>query len=128
MKKLALLSIACIVYNNVALSQGCVVIRNIAGFGQFSQLGYNQQGKNWMMNLSTRYFRSKQPFKDSHEVPINPDPSKQNINYNYTFNLSVVRLLGNGWALGIDMPISSNSLTTRAEHLSGDRHTTHAFG
>jgi len=108
--------------------QGCVIIRNIAGFGQFAQLGYNQSDKKWMMNLGNRYFRSIQPFKDSQAIPINPDPSKQNINYNYTFDLSLIRLLGNGWALGIDLPVSSNTIVTRVEHLSGDRHSTHAFG
>lgn len=128
MKKLAIFITVFIIYNNVAKSQGCVVIRNIAGFGQFAQLGYNQQGKKWMMNADIRYFRSKQPFKDSHKIPINPDPSRQNVNYNYTLNLSLIRLLDNGWAMAIDVPVSSNSLTSRAEHLSGDRHTTRAFG
>ena len=108
--------------------QGCVVIRNIAGFGQFAQLGYDQSDKKWMINLGNRYFESIQPFKDALKLDLNPDETKRNINYNYTLNLSMIRLLQNGWAIGMDLPISNNTLVSRAEHLSGDRHSTHGFG
>ena len=114
--------------SHCAFSQGCIAIRNIAGFGQFAQLGYNQSDKKWMMNLSNRYYMAVEPFKDSQKLDLNPDESKRSINYNYTFNLSMIRLLEKGWSIGFDLPIYNNTLVRRQEHLSGDRHSTHAFG
>jgi hypothetical protein len=127
MKKI-LIALIVLIVSSKAHSQGCVVIRNIAGFGQFAQLGYDQSNKKWMISMSNRYYRSIQPFRDSDKIPLNPAPDKRNVNHNNTFNLSMIRLLDDGWAIGVDMPISANSLTTRAEHYSGDRHTTSAVG
>jgi hypothetical protein len=111
-----------------AMSQGCIIIKNMAGFGQFAQLGYGQTEEKWMMNISARYFESVTPFKDNQQIAVDPDPTKRNINYNTTVDLSVFRILNDGWGIGLALPISSNTLVSRAEHMSGDRHSTHAVG
>jgi hypothetical protein len=44
-------------------AQGCVAIRNLAGFGQFAALGYKESNNEWMMNINNRYIHATQGFK-----------------------------------------------------------------
>ena len=58
MKKLIILLLILMASINFGYSQGCVAIRNIAGFGQFAQLGYGQSTDKWMMDINNRYFQA----------------------------------------------------------------------
>ena len=107
--------------------QGCVAIRNLAGFGQFAQLGYSQNNDKWMLDINNRYFEAWKFYEGTKN--ISPKDAADNINlYEYTMNLGLNRILKNGWSIQLDLPISSNTAVSKAEHASGFRHATHAYG
>ena len=74
MKKIAILSFAFLVFAGSAKSQGCIMIRNISGFGQFSvshrnpRIGVNPRNpsqKIQIPELNTPKFRAGEAFKDA---------------------------------------------------------------
>jgi len=49
----------------------------------------------------------------------------------YTLNISVLRILNNGWSLGVSVPISANSRNNGGDHKglgTLPRYTTRSFG
>jgi hypothetical protein len=108
-------------------SQGCLPIRNLAGFGQFAVLGYKENKNEWMLDINNRYFHATQSFKGNKNVTP-PDPSNGLSIHEYTMNLELSKVLKNGWVLAIDLPFSSNSFSNKFEHGSGVYHTTSDFG
>lgn len=127
MKKLLILSSAFSLFINFAYSQGCVAIRNLAGFGQFAQLGYGQSGDKWMMDINNRYFKAWKFLEG--KTNISPPSHSDDIDlYEYTMNIGLSRVLNNGWSINFDVPVSSTAASSKAEHASGDRHSTHAYG
>jgi hypothetical protein len=127
MKKITFLFIALFIFSRYARSQGCVAIRNLAGFGNFAQLGYGQSTDKWMMDINNRYFtawRFLQGTKD-----ISPASHADDIDiYEYQMDIGMSRILDHGWSIGLDVPILFNSASSKAEHASGDRHSTSAYG
>lgn len=109
-------------------AQGCLPIRNIAGFGQFAQLGYLQSPDRWMINISGRYFKAFQPINGTTKVPIPASAADRWINFNRTLNFSINRALENDWSLALDIPMYSNESVGKREHRSGDRHATNTVG
>jgi hypothetical protein len=109
-------------------SQGCLPIRNIAGFGQFAQLGYLQSPDKWMINISGRYFKAFQPINGTTKVPIPDLAVDRFINLNRALNISINKALENDWSLALDIPMFSNESIGKQEHRSGVRHATKAFG
>ncbi len=108
-------------------AQGCVAIRNLAGFGQFAALGYKETSNEWMLNINNRYIHATQGFKGNKNVTPK-DPSNGLSLYEYTLNFELSKTLKNGWALAVDLPFLSNTAVDRVEHGSGDRHSTSAVG
>jgi hypothetical protein len=107
--------------------QGCLTIRNLAGFGQFAALGYKENNHEWMLDINNRYFHATQAFKGNKNVT--PADPKNGLTINaYTLNFELSRALKNGWVLAIDLPVSANSISDKLEHFSGEYHTTSAFG
>jgi len=128
MKKKFLLIIAAILIVEAAKSQGCVIVRNISGFGQYNFTNNTFTTSNWQMDLTGRYFKSFRDFKgeeDLHTVEQN-----QSVNHVYSMDLTASRMLANGWSLSLSLPVTSNSRSSSAEHggLNTTRHTTHSFG
>ena len=106
-------------------SQGCVAVRAIAGFGQYGQMEYNSSSSKWFMNLNNRYFRSFRTFKGTADQHT---PRKEEvINKVFTSDITLLRLLDNGWSLTLDVPVIAASRSTTFEH-GGKRHATHSFG
>jgi hypothetical protein len=126
-KKIFSPAIAILLLCSQAKSQGCVAIRNVAGFGQFAALGYKETTDEWMMNINNRYFHATQAFKGKDNVTP-ADPNNGLSIYEYTMNLELSKILKKGWALAIDLPVSSNTIVSKAEHASGVRHSTSDFG
>ena len=106
-----------------AHSQGCVAIRNLAGFGSFASLGYAQTQNTWSLDMNNRYFQAY----DLYEGKTHKGYDSINI-YEYMINFELSHVLKNGWAFSLDVPIASNTIVSRVEHASGERHSTHAFG
>jgi hypothetical protein len=127
MKKSNFLSFIFLLFSGFSHSQGCVAIRNLAGFGQFAQLGYGQSNNKWMLDINNRYFKAWKFLQG--KTNISPPSHSDDIDlYEYTMNLGIGRVLSNGWSINLDMPISSNSASSKLEHASGERHSTHAYG
>ena len=127
MKKLFIALLMFMVSANFVYSQGCVAIRNITGFGQFTQLGYQQSNDNWVMDVNSRYFKAYNVFQG--KTKETPADLRSGVTlYESTTNFELTRLLNNGWALSLDMPIDANETAGELEHASGEYHTTHAFG
>src|SRR6185437_1602318 len=111
----------------ITYSQGCVAIRNIAGGGQFAELGYDQSTDKWMMDINNRYFYAWRFLEG--KTDISPKSHSDDIRlYEYTMNIGISRVLDKGWSLALDMPISVNAVSSKADNASGDRHTFHAYG
>ncbi len=127
MPKLFIILSAISFISSESKSQGCVAIRNVAGFGEFAALGYKETTDKWMMNINNRYFHATQAFRGKDNVTP-PDPNNGLSIYEYTMNLELSRILSKGWELAIDLPISSNTIVSKAEHASGVRHSTSDFG
>ena len=126
-KSFFLVAISTLFFSSAVRSQGCVAIRNVAGFGEFAALGYKETTDKWMMNINNRYFHATQAFKGKDNVTP-ADPSNRLSIYEYTMNLELSRMMTKGWELAIDLPISSNTIVSKAEHASGERHSTSDFG
>jgi hypothetical protein len=128
MKSFLSLTLIFLLARTESFSQGCVAIRNVAGFGQFAVLGYKETQDEWMMNIGNRYFHATQSFKGKNNVTP-PDQKKNGLTLTeFTMNMELSKILKNGWSLAIDLPVSSNSASDNLEHASGGYHTTSAFG
>jgi hypothetical protein len=126
-KAIFLLSIPILFFSNELNAQGCLAIRNLAGFGQFAALGYKENNNEWMLDINNRYFHATQAFKGNKNVTPS-DPRNGLDIKEFTMNLELSRILKNGWVLAIDLPVSANSISDKLEHASGTYHTTSDFG
>jgi len=124
MKRLIFPMIMSLFFAIAAQSQGCVAIRNLAGFGSFASLGYAQTQNTWSLDVNNRYFQAYDVF----EGKTNKGGDDSINLYEYMINFELSHVLKNGWSISLDVPIASNTVVSRAEHASGERHSTHAFG
>ncbi len=126
MKTLILLSLVITIITNQALSQGCVAIRNVAGISPDLLFENVQPNNKLIFNVTNRYFEASKSFKGD---KLFSDTLVTN--RIYTINISVLKILKNGWSLGLNVPIGANSRTNGADHkgaLSFPKYTTHAVG
>ena len=130
MKKFTLLLFVVTVFSGGAKSQGCIAIRNLTGFGQFSLPGYNEEPIKWMVNVNTRYSEFHKTYAGSEEVPI--PAQDQPFSNTFILDFAVTRFYEKGWSVTVDVPIMSASRRTYQEHggATGDhvKHTTNSFG
>lgn len=120
MKKITL-TLAILFVAVTAFPQGCVAIRNLAGFGQFAALGYGNTDAKWMMNVEYRFFQANSLYKSTTK-----QPDDGIVNNNSTLNFNISRMLSKGWLISLDVPILSN--TVSATHPDLQRHTWKIFG
>src|ERR1700687_5344712 len=121
MKKIIIALLILMVSANLGYSQGCVAIRNIAGGGQFAELGYGQSTDKWMMDINNRYFYAWRFLQG--KADISPTSHSDDIRiYEYTMNIGISRVLDKGWSLALDLPVVVNTASSKLEHASGDRH------
>lgn len=113
---------------NHATAQGCVVVRNISGFGQYLQTEKAFASYNWLVNVNNRYFKAYRDFQGGTEQRT-PKQDESRV-YSYTMDLMVTRLMREGWSLSMGLPIMANTRSTTLEHggAGTPRHSTHAFG
>ena len=128
MKKFFFLSFVLLFITAAAYTQGCVIVRNISGFGQYNLTDNAFSTSNWQMNLTTRYFKSFRDYKGTtdQKTPEN----NQSINRVFSMDISVNRILNKGWSVNISLPVTSNSRSSTAEHGGANttRHITRSFG
>jgi len=128
MKKIFLLMIAATLLVGAAKPQGCIVVRNISGFGQYNLADKSFSTASWQLNINNRYFKSHRDFKGT----VDQNTAKQNeaVVKSFTTDISISRMLENGWSLSLSIPIATNSRTSSGEHggFNTTRHTTNSFG
>ncbi len=126
--KLIILSTLFFTSCQCANAQGCIMVRNISGFGQYNLADNAFTVSNWQLNTVGRYFRAYREFKGAEDQHT---PEKdQSVIESYSVDISISRLLQKGWSLELSVPVSSNSRTASKEHggAGTSRHATHTFG
>jgi hypothetical protein len=108
-----------------AFTQGCVAIRNVAGVSPdllFKNIDPNER---FILNVTNRYFEASSTYIADKFIT-----DTLVTNRIYTLNISVFRLLENGWSVAVSMPVSANSRTNSRDHGGPQtpKHTTHSFG
>jgi hypothetical protein len=126
MKKLAMLFLLSQAPSIFGFSQGCVAIRNVGGISP-DQLFENMTGnEKFIFNITNRYFEAKKSFREDKAFSDTLVTNKI-----FTMNISVLRILNNGWSIGLSVPIAANSRNNGADHMgafSYPKYTTRAFG
>jgi hypothetical protein len=128
MKKYATLFFSSWLFCQAANSQGCVVVRNISGFGQYNLTDNAFTVSDWQLNINNRYFKAYKDYKGTTDQKT-PEQNESVVR-SFSTDISIGRLLRNGWSLDLSVPFASNSRTTSIEHGGPNttRHTTHSFG
>ncbi len=106
MKKLILFSFS-IVIGIYASTQGCVAIRNVGGISPYLLFENIQPNDKLILNVTNRYFEAS-TFRGDKFIT-----DTLVTNRIYTLNISVLRILNNGWSLGVSIPVSANSHNNR---------------
>ena len=128
MKKIIFCLIAPLLLYNSANSQGCIMIRNISGFGQYNLTDNAFTVSDWQLNITSRYFKSFRDFKGTEDQKT---PKKdQSIIRSFSTDITLSKLMKNGWSLDLSIPVAANSRSADKEHggAGTTRHTTHTFG
>jgi len=128
MKKLIVLLLVVALFSSNSYSQGCVMIRSINGFGQYNGLNNSFTTSEWQITVSSRYYGANKNYFGDEEMT----PAKQNqtVNSVFTAEVTVARLLKNGWSLDLTIPYTDGARTSNGEHGGANttRYTTRATG
>jgi len=126
MKKLLILVCVGILTGHTIYAQGCIMVRNISGFGQYNLTDHSFSSSTWQLNIVSRYFKSFREFKDD-EDQKNPEAG---INHVFSTDFSVSRFFDKGYSINFSLPINVNSRSTTTEHggKGTPRYVTHSFG
>lgn len=129
MKKLILI-IVLITINKFASAQGCVAIRSNGNTCSMSK----PSEKKWQLNLNNRYFRSYKHFVGKEEQKHRVDSNTQVINHSYSLDLTLTHTLTSRWSIAVDVPVISNTRSSKYEHYGNTslspnaRRSTHSTG
>lgn len=126
MRQFIILSSIGILIGSGSHSQGCIMVRNIAGFGQYNFTDRSFSSSDWQFNITTRYFKAWRDFKGTVDQKTIAD--SQSIIRSFTMDMTMTRLMKNGWSISGSIPILVNSRSSVKDHDSIHRHTTHTFG
>src|SRR5437762_13347967 len=107
MKKIISLLLALWLFNQTVKSQGCIPVRNISGFGQYNLTDNAFSISDWQINITSRYFKSFRDFKGTTDQKT-PEQN-ESINHVFLTDVSISRLMRNGWSLGLSLPYTVNS-------------------
>ena len=106
-------------------AQGCVAIRNVAGISPDLLFEDIQPNDKLIFNITNRYFEATKAYRADKFIADTLVRNKL-----YTVNFSALRLLKNGWSIGLTVPILANSRRNYSDHggLALPKYTTRAFG
>lgn len=116
MKCLFPLFVFFVLCSNQAQSQGCIAVRNIVGFGQFAlpENDVSAEPVKWLVNVNSRYFTSFKTYNGNEHVYEADEDLKTN--HVFVTDLSLTRMLENGWSISLDVPITTANRTSWQEH------------
>jgi len=126
--KTFIIFLCAVLLSTFAQSQGCIIVRNVSGLGQYNLTSNSFSTSSWQISINSRYFKAYRDYKG--KVDLKTPPPNQNIIRSYSMDFAVTKLLPKGWSLDLGFPIEANSRTTNSEHGGPNtpRHTTSAFG
>jgi hypothetical protein len=131
MKKSAIAIPALLLLSLCAYSQGCVAIRNLAGFTQFSLPQTDADPAKWMILVNSRYSEFHGTYIEDQKLNL----SKEDATYSHTLivDFALMRVFDNGWSMIVDVPFMSAMRRNWQDHTlavdsNKERHTTSSFG
>src|SRR5215467_1266070 len=107
MKKLIFFLSGFLCLQHSAMSQGCIMVHNISGFGQYNFTNKSFATSDWQLNINNRYFKAFRDFKGTEDQKTPPED--ESVVHSYTMDISVSRLFRNGWAMSLSIPYAANS-------------------
>jgi len=128
MKKLTLLFFALLAFVSIAKPQGCIAIRNLTGFGQFSLPEVNGEPIKWLLNANSRYSQFHKTYDGNKVKPVAEED--QPFSQTFIIDFSVTRIYEKGWSVTADIPFMAGSRKTWQEHNvdTKEKRTTSTFG
>ena len=128
MKQFIFLICSLILIGEPAQSQGCIMIRNISGFGQYNLTDNSFSTSSWQLNINNRYFKAWRDFKGTKD--INTVERDRTIIRSFATDISATKFLNNGWSMNFSLPFSVNSRSNNKDHAGPGtaRHITRSFG
>ncbi|HKC35236.1 MAG TPA: hypothetical protein VKB95_04205, partial [Chitinophagaceae bacterium] len=128
MKNFVIFSLASMLLANSVRAQGCIMIRNISGFGQYNPTDNAFSTSDWQLNINSRYYKAWRDFKGTEDQKT--PKGDRSIMRSFTMDISATKFLRNGWSMNLSLPFSANSRSANKEHggPGTTRHVTHSFG
>lgn len=115
-------------------AQGCVAIKSAGGTCMLAHPD-NTDNSSWLFSVSGRYFKSFRHFSGTTENKDRLKLGNEVINHQFSWDLSLTRIVNDRWSFMLDVPILSNARSSLYEHglVNGvnnynQRHSTHSFG
>ena len=97
MKQFTILILSCWLCIQQAQSQGCIVVRNISGFGQYNLTDNAFSTTDWQLNINNRFFKSYRDFKGA--VDQKTPAQNEAVVKSYSMDISLSRLMRDGWSI-----------------------------
>jgi hypothetical protein len=91
MKRFIIISTALLFLANFAQSQGCIIVRNVSGLGQYNLTSNSFSSSSWQISINNRYFKAYRDYKG--KVDQKTPPPNQNIIRSYSMDFAVTKLL-----------------------------------
>jgi hypothetical protein len=128
MKKLTISLLCLLLLSYYAHSQGCVAIRNLTGFTQFSLPQYGNEPVKWMFMVNSRYSEFYGTY--SGDEIIVQDQGDKAFSRTVIVDLALMRVYENGWSVVVDVPFMNAMRRTWQEHdpTTQVKHKTSSFG
>ena len=128
MKNIVLFPLASLLFANFVHAQGCIMIRNISGFGQYNPTDNAFSTSDWQLNITSRHYKAWRDFKGTEDQRT--PTGDRSIMRSFTMDISATRFFRNGWSMNLSLPFAANSRSANKEHggAGTTRHTTHSFG
>ena len=133
MKKIIIAALAFLFTSQFAQSQGCVAIRSTGAICTRQEANQNSTG-GWQLNTSYRFFKSFRHYVGKDEQKIRVEQGTDVRNWQHSMNLTLVRQFNNRWSMTLDVPVLSNTRSSKYEHYGNSstspnaRRSTRAFG
>ena len=104
MKKFLTSVFGLLLFSFYAHSQGCVAVRNLTGFGQFSVPEANSDPIRWLGAANVRYSQFNDTYIESSNQ--NLPPEDRTFSETVIVDFTLARNLADGWSLAIDLPLT----------------------
>src|SRR3954454_16270053 len=85
-------------------AQGCSPIRHISGISPDVLFKDHTTANKYVFNITNRYFEASNTYRGTKYIT-----DTLVTNRIYSFNISVTRMLKQGWSLALSVPVSANS-------------------